>query len=318
MAGSATAIDEARWLTRTGEHTLPAPLSPSDLLTRLSHASVRSSPRAARRLRPLLHRAAHQRLRRQLQFRQRQEGADHRRCRRRHRDGVRRRSWTTSWRRCACSTRPPRRPAPSPARPRASSCSRASWRSSCSRPSSTSRASSSRSTVKQKDIDSSLQKLELQYAKGANGKVDDTKWKKVLTDNHTSEANVVDNIKDGLLRQAIYVEADKEHHRHRRGDRCLLHEEQGELRHSRQPRRPPHPGQGQGARRQDLLGALHAATRSSLRSRRSTRSTRARRRPAASSAPSRRARPSRPSTRSRSASRPARSRSPSRAATAGT
>ena len=64
-------------------------------------------------------------------------------------------------------------------------------------------------TVKQKDIDSSLQKLELQYAKGANGKVDDAKWKKVLTDNHTSEANVIDNIKDGLLRQAIYAKLTK-------------------------------------------------------------------------------------------------------------
>ena len=63
--------------------------------------------------------------------------------------------------------------------------------------------------VKQKDIDSSLQKLELQYAKGANGKVDDAKWKKVLTDNHTSEANVIDNIKDGLLRQAIYAKLTK-------------------------------------------------------------------------------------------------------------
>ena len=49
----------------------------------------------------------------------------------------------------------------------------------------------------------------MQYAKGANGKVDDTKWKKVLTDNHTSEANVVDNIKDGLLRQAIYAKLTK-------------------------------------------------------------------------------------------------------------
>jgi len=59
--------------------------------------------------------------------------------------------------------------------------------------------------VKQKDISSSLQKLELQYAKGTNGKVDPAKWKKVLADNHTSEANVLDNIRDGLLRQAIYV-----------------------------------------------------------------------------------------------------------------
>jgi foldase protein PrsA len=64
-------------------------------------------------------------------------------------------------------------------------------------------------TVKQKDIDSSLQKLELQYAKGTNGKVDPVKWKKVLSDNHTSETNVLDNIKDGLLRQAIYVTLTK-------------------------------------------------------------------------------------------------------------
>jgi foldase protein PrsA len=63
--------------------------------------------------------------------------------------------------------------------------------------------------VKQKDVDSSLQKLELQYAKGTNGKVDPAKWKKVLTDNHTTEANVLDNIKDGLLRQAIYVKLTK-------------------------------------------------------------------------------------------------------------
>jgi parvulin-like peptidyl-prolyl isomerase len=64
-------------------------------------------------------------------------------------------------------------------------------------------------SVKQKDVDSSLQKLELQYAKGTNGKVDQTKWKKVLSDNHTTEANVLDNIKDGLLRQAIYAKLTK-------------------------------------------------------------------------------------------------------------
>jgi parvulin-like peptidyl-prolyl isomerase len=64
-------------------------------------------------------------------------------------------------------------------------------------------------SVKQKDVDSSLQKLELQYAKGTNGKVSATKWKKVLTDNHTTEANVLDNIKDGLLRQAIYTKLTK-------------------------------------------------------------------------------------------------------------
>lgn len=64
--------------------------------------------------------------------------------------------------------------------------------------------------VRQKDVDSSLQKLELQYAKGADGKVDAAKWKKVLSDNHTSEANVLDNIRDGLLRQAIYVKLTKD------------------------------------------------------------------------------------------------------------
>jgi foldase protein PrsA len=63
--------------------------------------------------------------------------------------------------------------------------------------------------VKQKDVDSSLQKLELQYAKGADGKVDAAKWKKVLSDNHTNEANVLGNIRDGLLRQAIFVNLTK-------------------------------------------------------------------------------------------------------------
>jgi parvulin-like peptidyl-prolyl isomerase len=63
--------------------------------------------------------------------------------------------------------------------------------------------------VQQKAVDSSLQKLELQYAKGTNGKVDPAKWKKVLADNHTTEANVLGNIRDGLLRQAIYVKLTK-------------------------------------------------------------------------------------------------------------
>jgi parvulin-like peptidyl-prolyl isomerase len=58
--------------------------------------------------------------------------------------------------------------------------------------------------IKPADVTSSLQKLKLQYAKGTNGKVDEAKWKKVLSDNHTTEANVLDNIRDGLLRQAIY------------------------------------------------------------------------------------------------------------------
>ena len=111
--------------------------------------------------------------------------------------------------------------------------------------------------VKQKDIDSSLQKLELQYAKGANGKVDAAKWKKVLTDNHTSEANVLDNIKDGLLRQAIYVKLTKNVTVADAAVADVLQQEQGHLRHARQSRDPPHPRQGQGARRQDLPAARH-------------------------------------------------------------
>jgi parvulin-like peptidyl-prolyl isomerase len=63
--------------------------------------------------------------------------------------------------------------------------------------------------VKPADVTKNLQKLELQYAKGTDGKVDDTKWKKVLADNHTSEATVVENLRNGLLRQAIYVKLTK-------------------------------------------------------------------------------------------------------------
>src|SRR6476619_1684322 len=59
--------------------------------------------------------------------------------------------------------------------------------------------------VKQKDVDSSLQKLKLQYAKGTNGKVDDAKWKKVLSDNHTTQATVLENLHNQLERSAIFV-----------------------------------------------------------------------------------------------------------------
>jgi parvulin-like peptidyl-prolyl isomerase len=64
-------------------------------------------------------------------------------------------------------------------------------------------------TVKQQDVTKNLDKLKLQYAKGTNGKVDDAKWKKVLSDNHTTEATVVENLRNGLLRQAIYVNLTK-------------------------------------------------------------------------------------------------------------
>jgi foldase protein PrsA len=63
-------------------------------------------------------------------------------------------------------------------------------------------------SVKQSAIDANLKKLQLQYAK-TNGKVDLKKWTKVLSDNHTTQAAVLDNIRDGLLRQAIYVNLTK-------------------------------------------------------------------------------------------------------------
>jgi foldase protein PrsA len=63
--------------------------------------------------------------------------------------------------------------------------------------------------VKEKDVTSNLKKLKLQYAKAADGNVDDVKWKKVLADNHTTEATVVENLRNGLLRQAIFVELTK-------------------------------------------------------------------------------------------------------------
>jgi foldase protein PrsA len=63
--------------------------------------------------------------------------------------------------------------------------------------------------VKPSAVTSNLQKLELQYAKGTDGKVDETKWQKVLKDNHTTEPAVIANLKDGLLRNAIYVKLTK-------------------------------------------------------------------------------------------------------------
>jgi parvulin-like peptidyl-prolyl isomerase len=64
-------------------------------------------------------------------------------------------------------------------------------------------------SVKPAEITTNLDKLKLQYAKGANGKVDDAKWKKVLKDNSTTQAAVVENLRNGLLRQAIYVKLTK-------------------------------------------------------------------------------------------------------------
>ncbi len=65
-------------------------------------------------------------------------------------------------------------------------------------------------TVKPADTTKNLDKLKLQYAKGADGKIDETKWKKVLKDNNTTQAAVVENIRNGLLRQAIFVKLTKD------------------------------------------------------------------------------------------------------------
>jgi foldase protein PrsA len=64
-------------------------------------------------------------------------------------------------------------------------------------------------TVTPASIASNLTKLQLQYAKGTNGKVDDVKWKKVLADNHTTQAAVLENLRNGLLRQQIYIKLTK-------------------------------------------------------------------------------------------------------------
>jgi parvulin-like peptidyl-prolyl isomerase len=64
-------------------------------------------------------------------------------------------------------------------------------------------------TVKPADVTSNLQKLKLQYAKGTNGKVDDKKWTKVLADNHTTQATVVENLRNGLERSAIFANLTK-------------------------------------------------------------------------------------------------------------
>jgi foldase protein PrsA len=64
-------------------------------------------------------------------------------------------------------------------------------------------------TVKPADVTSNLLKLKLQYAKGTNGKVDDAKWKKVLASNHTTQAIVVENLRNGLERSAIFASLTK-------------------------------------------------------------------------------------------------------------
>ena len=64
-------------------------------------------------------------------------------------------------------------------------------------------------TVKPADVTSNLLKLKLQYAKGTNGKVDDAKWKKVLSDNHTTQATVLENLRNQLERSAIFVNLTK-------------------------------------------------------------------------------------------------------------
>ena len=173
-------------------------------------------------------------------------------------------------------------------------------------------------TVKQSEIDTNLNKLKLQYAKGANGKVDDAKWKKVLEGQPHDAGRGRREPPQRAPAPGHLRQSDEERDRRRRGRPGVLHEEQEDLRDAREPPGPPHPGQGQGHSPTRSTRSSRRATRSSRRSPRSTRSTPARRRPEGSSARSRRGRPSRPSTRSRSALRPVRSPSRSRAPTAGT
>ena len=64
-------------------------------------------------------------------------------------------------------------------------------------------------TVKESDVTKNLVKLQLQYAKGASGAVDLTKWRTVLAQNHTTQAVVLQNLRDGLERSAIYTDLTK-------------------------------------------------------------------------------------------------------------
>jgi foldase protein PrsA len=64
-------------------------------------------------------------------------------------------------------------------------------------------------TVKEADVTSNLKKLKLQYAKGTNGKIDEKKWTKVLADNHTTQATVLENLRNGLERSAIFANLTK-------------------------------------------------------------------------------------------------------------
>ena len=208
LEGAAAAIDEARWLTRTGEYTLPAPLSPSDYSQGCPHASVRPSPRAARRPRPLLRRAADQRVRRQLRApttRRSRRPPSPSSARRRFRE----RSSTTLLAQVCVQYKAAKKACPKPGTAARKQLQQSFVAQLVQQAEFDVAGKQLKVAVKQKDVDASLQKLELQYAKGADGKVDDAKWKKVLSDNHTSEANVLDNIRDGLLRQAIYVKLTK-------------------------------------------------------------------------------------------------------------
>ena len=293
-------------------------VEPKRILTRLSHASVCPSPRAARRPRTLLHRAA-----RSAPVAAAPRPPTARRSRRPRSPSsaprrFRRRSWTRCMTQVCVQYKAAKKACPKPGTAERKQLQQSFVAQLVQQAEFDEAGKQLKVTVKQADVDSNLQKLELQYAKGTNGKVDPAKWKKVLTDNHTTRGRRCSRTSRRAPAPGHLRQADEERHGRRRGRRGLLREEQEDLRHAREPRRSA--TSWSRTRRSPTRSTRSSprATRSSRRWPRSTRSIPARRRAAASWAASRRARPSRRSTRSRSASRPARSRSPSRAPTGGT
>ena len=174
-------------------------------------------------------------------------------------------------------------------------------------------------TVKQADMDSNLKKLELQYAKGADGKVDAAKWKKVLADNHTTRGHGRREPAQQPAAPGDLREADEERDRLRQGSRGLLRQEQEDA--TRRPRAARSATSWSRTRRWPTRSTRSSprATRSSRRWPRSTRSIRARR-PSGGKLGTHPEGPDRPGVRQGrlQPSRPARSRRRSRAPTAGT
>ena len=201
-----------------GSDHAPRAVEPKRFLTRLSHASARPSPRAARRPRALLHRAAHQRVRRQLRFRQRQ------------------------------GCRPPPSPSSAPRRSRRRSSTTLmaqvcvqykAAKKACPKPGTAARKQLQQSFVAQlvqqaefdeagKQLKVAVKQADIDYepaeARAAvrQGRQRQGRRREVEEGPHGQPHERGHRRReppDGLLRQAIYVEADKERHRRRHGRR---------------------------------------------------------------------------------------------------